>query len=599
MKILLVYPYCLEDRIHEEDVGAVPMGLFSIGALLRQEGYPVEVLNLSGLGRNPNRIREILAARRPRVVGFSVLNANRWGAIDIARMAKSLDPTVTVVFGGVAATHLWHHFLTHFPEVDFTVMGEGEIPFLHLIRHLEAGSPGDSGAVPGIGYQKDGRPVRTDPAEPIPDLDALPNPAQYYPYRHLSLTRGCPGRCTFCGSPDFWGRRVRFHSPGYFVDQMEMQTQKGERFFYVSDDTFTLRKSKVIEVCKEILRRRLSVSWAAISRVDCVDEEVLLWMRRAGCAQISYGVESGSADIRSLLGKPFSADVIETAFALTTAYGILPRAYFIYGCPGETRKTIDETLALIQRIRPLSAIFYILDVFPGTDLYAQFKQNFGVNDDIWLERIEDILYFEYDPDLSREDVLAFGDMLRTGFYRALPGFTDAIAVADREDLYPLHADFFSKLGMTFSHGDYANIEAIPDPDAVAERLYRRSLRFAPDHRGFVGLAEVLQRQGAWQAASAVIEEGLGHYPDSEDLTLCAGIARMNRGRYAEAIDHLLKFPDSARALLAIAQCHQAMNQPNLAALYRRRLQTRSGQTPNPRPQTGAEATLSRSPSVKD
>lgn len=576
MKILLVYPYCLEDRIHEEDVGAVPMGLFSIGALLKEEGYSVDILNLSGLGREPDRIREIIAARNPRIIGFSVFSANRWGAVDTARMAKSLNPEVTVVFGGVGATHLWDHFLTHFPEVDFTVMGEGEMPFLNLIRHLELGPLGDPGAVPGIGYRQNSRVVRTDPAEPIPDLDVLPNPAKYYPYRHLSLTRGCPGRCTFCGSPDFWGRRVRFHSPGYFVDQMEMLAQKGERFFYVSDDTFTLNKSKVIDTCKEILRRNLAVSWAAISRVDCVDEEILLWMRRAGCSQISYGVESGAAEIRNLLGKPFSAETIERAFTLTTRYGILPRAYFIYGCPGETEATIQETLALIRRIRPLSAIFYILDVFPGTQLYEAFKKRFGITDDIWLKRIEDILYFEYDPDLSREDVPAFGKTLRTGFYRSLPEFIDRIEVADREDLYPLHADFFSKLGMTFSHGDYAGIEAIPDRDGIARRLFRRSLQFAPDHRAFAGSAMVLQKQGDHKAASAGIEEGLAHFPDSRDLHLCAGIARIHRGEFAEALDHLFRHPDSARALQAIAHCYQALHQPNLAALYRRKSAARQG-----------------------
>jgi radical SAM superfamily enzyme YgiQ (UPF0313 family) len=126
MKILLIYPYCLENRLHEEDAGVVPMGLYYIGALLKENGYDVDILNFHGLGKDQNKIKEILKEKQADVIGFSVLNANRWGAIDIAKIAKTLNPKVKIVFGGVAATFLWKHFLLHFKEVDVVVIGEGE-----------------------------------------------------------------------------------------------------------------------------------------------------------------------------------------------------------------------------------------------------------------------------------------------------------------------------------------------------------------------------------------------------------------------------------------------------------------------------------------
>ena len=110
------------------------------------------------------------------------------------------------------------------------------------------------------------------------------------------------------------------------------------------------------------------------------------------------------------------------AFELTQRYGILARAYFIYGCPGESRATIQETIDLIRAIRPLGAVFYILDIFPGTALYADMKRRLNVTDDIWLKRVEDIMYFETDPALSAEQILEYGRMLREAFYRGLPGF---------------------------------------------------------------------------------------------------------------------------------------------------------------------------------
>ena len=558
MKILLIYPHCLEDRIHTEDVSAPPMGLFYIGALLRENGYDAEIINLQEIGGRPEAIEKLLAEKAPDVVGFSVLNANRWGAIDAARIIKRMAPETPFVFGGVSATSLWDHFLTHFPEVDYVVMGEGERTFLNLIRYLQGGGGEGADAIPGIAFRRDGRNIRTEPAEPVKDLDRLPHPARYFTFQHLSLTRGCPSNCAFCGSPGFWGRRVRFHSTDYFVDGMEMLHRRGVGFFFVSDDIFTMRPGLVIEICRKIIDRGLAVSWAAISKVSHVDETMLHWMRRAGCVQISYGVESGSETIRSVLNKAITDDQIERAFSLTVRYGILARAYFIYGCPGETSETIGETIALIKRIKPLSAIFYILDLFPGTALFEGIKKKLGMTDDLWLERIEDILYFQVDPALSREDVLAFGKRLRESFYRMLPEAAAAIEVVDDETLYPFHADFFSRLAMTFSHGDYAGIDAIPDREGVARMLYRRALRYGPDHRAYLGLGILLQKRRDFRESAEILARGIARFPDSPDLHICLGVSRMNLGAYEAALETFQKFPDSDPARTYAAECRRRM-----------------------------------------
>ena len=151
----------------------------------------------------------------------------------------------------------------------------------------------------------------------------------------------------------------------------------------------------------------MNITWNAISRVDHINEEILYWMRKAGCVQISYGVESGSEKIRNFLQKKINTDNILNAFTLTQRYGIMARAYFIYGCPEESWQTIQETIDLIGRIKPLSTVFYILDIFPGTRLYEDFKHRLKHTEDVWLKRIEDIMYFETDPDLTPELILAF------------------------------------------------------------------------------------------------------------------------------------------------------------------------------------------------
>ena len=260
---------------------------------------------------------------------------------------------------------------------------------------------------------------------------------------------------------------MRFHSPDYFVGQIQRLVSRGLSFFYVSDDTFTLRKRTVIAVCREILARRLAIQWAAISRVDAVDDEILSWMRRAGCIQISYGIESANHDVRRYLDKRIDLSDVRCAFAATRRHGILPRAYFIYGCPGDSQDTMRENLDLIQEIKPLGAIFYLLDLFPGTRLYEDYLQRTGKTDDIWLDRMEDILYFETDPNMDRDMIQFFGRTLRRGFYRMLPSFAGNIDLVKDPEFYPLHADFLSRLAMTFHQGDFSRIDAIPGKGQTA------------------------------------------------------------------------------------------------------------------------------------
>jgi radical SAM superfamily enzyme YgiQ (UPF0313 family) len=492
------------------------------------------------------------------VIGFSILHANRWGGIEIARAAKRINPGVTVVFGGVGATHLWDHFLKHCPEIDFIVTGEGEDPFSRLVATLESKAPAELEEIPGLAFRKDGRPFRTAPAEAVCDLDALLMPGRHFDLAHVSLTRGCMSNCAFCGSPAFWGRRVRSHSADYFVEQLAVLQSRGRRFFYVSDDTFTLDRRRVIDVCRKIVQRRLDINWAAISRVDAVDEEVLAWMRRAGCIQISYGVESGSATIRRRLNKRISKPQVLRAFELTQRYGIMARAYFIYGCPGENRQTIQETIDLIQAIRPLGAVFYILDIFPGTALYADMKRRLNVTDDIWLERVEDIMYFETDPALSAEQVREYGRNLREAFHRGLPGFVEALAPIDDSEFRPLHADFFSRLAMTFDQGDYARVGAIPDKPRLAEALYRRALGYHPDARAYLGLGILNQKAGRYQDSADILTSGLSHFPDDEHLMICLAVSLMNLGRYKEALTLLKRCPNQPQAKQLARACRQAM-----------------------------------------
>ncbi len=571
MKILLVYPGFLEQRRDDADVSAMPMGLYYMGALLQENGYAVQLLNLYEPGRPADRIDAYLRKIQPDLLGFSIVHANRWGGIEMAERAKTIAPEVITVFGGVGAAFLWEYLLSRFPQIDYVITGEGEYSLLELVCCLAANEPSRIAGIPGLARREDGRPLLAAPAVRIDDLDGLPNPARCFSYQHLALSRGCPENCVFCGSPRFWERQVRFHSPEYFVEQMTLLYARGVAFFYVSDDNFIVEKERAIAVCRQIIKRKLPVTWAAISRVDRVDEEILYWMRRAGCIQISYGVESGADTIRRRLNKRITREQIKRAFDLTIRYGIMARAYFIYGCPGETKSTIQASVDLMQEIKPLGMVSYVLDIFPGTALYADYLRRQNQTDAIWDERVEDILYFETDPELTAADVQAFGRTLRKAFYRHLPGFTENLQLLDAPELYPAHADFYSRLALTFSHGDYAGHPDIPEALPLAGRLYKQALDWHPDERAYLGLGMIYQQQAAWEQSRKILQAGLRHFPHSESLHTCLGVTWMNMSQVDRAVDCFRRFPRSRQALEFLARCYEIQGERGRAEETRQKI----------------------------
>ena len=235
MKVLLIYPYCLETRLHAEDISVVPIGLYSVAAVLKANQIDVEIFNWYNIKETPHKIEEVLRKKKPDVIGFSILHANRWGGIEVARIAKRINAKTQIVFGGIGASVLWNHFLTHFAEIDFIVLGEGEYSFLNLIRCLAEDHPQKLERIPGVAFRKSGKAFKTGNAVAICDLDLIPNPARYFDYQHLVLNRGCVWNCNFCGSPQFWERRLRSHSVEYFVEQIERLYSRGISFFHFSE----------------------------------------------------------------------------------------------------------------------------------------------------------------------------------------------------------------------------------------------------------------------------------------------------------------------------------------------------------------------------
>ncbi|MCG8565364.1 MAG: radical SAM protein [Desulfobacterales bacterium] len=567
MKILFVNPACPDPRVTDGDALVVPLGLYYLCAQMMEHGVETRLLNLAPHGQQAEAVfAQAIAQEKPDIIGFSVTNPGRMNAQACAGIAKKQLPQALILFGGPAPTFLGDHLFQACPELDVIIKGEGEAGCLSLVRAMERakanGSRPQLGSIPGLEYRRQVEDPRaraeervdTGPAPVLEELDDLPHPARHFAYQHLAMSRGCPGKCTFCGSPKFWSQSgVRFHSVDWFFQEIQLLVQRGVTHFFISDDTFTMDRDRVIQLCQRIIEAPFSITWNAISRVDQVDGELFYWMRRAGCIQISFGVESGSDKIKKILGKPVANEKAVRAFQLARKYGIMPRAYFIYGSPGETEETIRESLDLMMALKPLSAVFYLLVIFPGTHLYSRAVAKGLTHDDIWHQPMEDLPWFELDPELDFPAVKGFGDQLRRGFYEALPQFVQDIELDPAPELAPCHGDFLSRLAMTFSHGEYA--QKVPRADELAQKLFLKALDHAPDARAFLGLSMLHGKQRNTQGAMEFVDRGLDHHPGHRDLSICRGVTLMNQGRFEPALEQFKTISDGPDVRRYIEICN--------------------------------------------
>jgi radical SAM superfamily enzyme YgiQ (UPF0313 family) len=303
--------------------------------------------------------------------------------------AKSIKENcnIKVVFVGPHATTFDAQLLKENQEVDFIIRGEFDYAILDLCKVLS--SNGLLSKVEGLTYRDQKNNVIKNPNKPlIENLDEMPIPARHlfnmkkydsHLYKSPSFlmisSRGCPYQCTYCLWPQtMYGHKFRFRSAKNVVDEMELLVNKYKaKEICFDDDTFTVDKKRVIQICEEIVKRRLKIEWSCFGRVG-IDEETLRAMKEAGCEHIRYGVESGAQEILDRCKKNVNIkDIIET-FKLTKKVGIHDYGTFMIGLPGETWKSIEQTINLAIKLNPYAVQFAMAIPFPGTEFYDEAKQ---------------------------------------------------------------------------------------------------------------------------------------------------------------------------------------------------------------------------------
>jgi anaerobic magnesium-protoporphyrin IX monomethyl ester cyclase len=314
------------------------------------------------------------------VVLMSSTQSFRQDAV-VLRAIKALNPDVKAILYGSHPTFMPEYCLQE-DVVDYVVLREAEETIRRLLQAIVRGEGVDS--ITGIGYRTAGGQIRINALRPLMNLDDLPIPDRrllppgvtYFnpvvkrlPYATMQTSRGCPGRCIYCTSPSFYGNKYRLRSVPRVIEELHAIEGLGYREVFFRDETFTVGRDRVREICEAILSEGIDLKWIANGRVDMVDEQTMRLMKRAGCHMLKFGVETGDEEILKVYRKGATCDQAREAFRAARAVGLSTHAHIIFGGPGETPRTIERTMEFVKAIRPTMASFGILTPYPGTRLF--------------------------------------------------------------------------------------------------------------------------------------------------------------------------------------------------------------------------------------
>ena len=324
-------------------------------------------------------IGDVVSRYCPDLVGITVMTAKYAPAMKISEIAKNINRgNIKVVWGGPHPTICTKEVIDE-PLVDFAVSGEGEETFAELLVELQRGKENFE-KIKGLAYKKNGIPQINPPRELVHDLDKLPIPDReniLYPERYFAHSfgdmvslRGCPFLCGYCSAKSIWSRKARYRSIDGVISEIRLVKAKfGSKNFYFWDDSFTLNRNRVIDICNRLINESLNISWGCTTRVDLLDEEILHLMKKAGCDYISIGVESGSDRILKIVEKDITVQQVKKAVEMIKKSKIPFEAFFMIGFPDETKEDIEKTFQLMKEIEGGAVCFSIFTPYPGS---AQF-----------------------------------------------------------------------------------------------------------------------------------------------------------------------------------------------------------------------------------
>ncbi|MEK7397968.1 MAG: radical SAM protein, partial [Candidatus Poribacteria bacterium] len=318
------------------------------------------------------------------VLGFSSICSSYPLTLRIASKYKERQKDVKVVLGGPQASVTDIATMKAFPAIDFIIRGEAENSFISFIKAISQKDASELESIKGLTFRQGDSIIHNPDSDIILNLDSLPLPAYHLDplineYKSISLEvgRGCPFNCTFCSTSNYFGRKFRLKSPQKIIEQMKFikQTYKVNNIG-LDHDMFTANKKEVEAFCYALLDSGENFNWGCSARVDCIDDDLLSLMSKAGCKGIFFGIESASPRLQKSINKNLKLTEAVDRIQYADKQGISTAVSLITAFPDETEDELKETLNFFVeslRFNNAEPQIGLLAPLAGSPMYAKYK----------------------------------------------------------------------------------------------------------------------------------------------------------------------------------------------------------------------------------
>lgn len=363
-----------------------PLGILYLSAWLDQHGHENQVFDTTFSKKN--LLKEYLLKERPNIVAFYTNLMTKVNVIEMVQFIRSEDSLKdsVVVLGGPDVRYNVEDYIN--TGANVCVIGEGEITMQEIVETVKAGNLKDFKEIDGVAYfGEDGELIQTKERKRLRPVDDLP-----FPNRHkmnmqqyldtwknyhgksamtVSTQRGCPYTCKWC-STAVYGTSYRRRSPALVAKEFkELKEVYNPDSIWFVDDVFTV-SHKWLETFKdEVKKQDAVIPFECITRADRMNEDVVEWLKEAGCFRVWIGAESGSQKVIDLMDRRVDVHKVREMIQLTRKRGMEAGTFIMLGYPGETEEDIKETLEHLKQSNP--DYFTITVAYPikGTSLYQE------------------------------------------------------------------------------------------------------------------------------------------------------------------------------------------------------------------------------------
>lgn len=371
MRVLLVQALSMEEAAPER---VYPIGIVTLATHIQDKGYEVEILDMNLAADPYGALKEKLISFRPEVVGLSLRNidplANKTSSlippfVVAVRMVSKILPEAWIIVGGTGFSLFPERIMLELPEIHYGIVGEAEISFPALLSSLE-----NPPALKGL-CLREGNGVKVIPPSQefdithnyLPPSRNLLDPSpylktnSYVPSIGIETKRGCPFQCAYCVYPDLQGKKLRYRPPAGVVDELEfLHKEYGIERFHFNDPVVNIPHGHLEAICQEIHRRGLKVKWGGFFREDHLNEDNVALFEKAGCECFAFSPDGLCQESLDILGKNLTEGDILKAAGLVAKTDVISIYHFMVNVPGETERTIEKGIRLLERIYELHSI---------------------------------------------------------------------------------------------------------------------------------------------------------------------------------------------------------------------------------------------------